>query len=481
MRQFHILKNEAVKGKKAYFTPSLIKETTEDVFNPSRGWYEIYSFNIREDIDFNELKWSIRENQSLALIRINLKEVRDSSLSDYHLANLENILKFFCEAGKEIILRPAYDIEGNGRQNEPETFILILSHIRQMAPIIKKYNNNIFVFQGLLIGSWGEMHTSSYDSPENIKRLAAACRDYIGNDICMAVRRPVQLRYIISKDCEVDILNNGRFADKRMSNIGLFDDAIFASNSHLGTFGTKRRVDCDWQNTWCIEDELSFEEVICRTVPNGGEVIYGNMGCDASYVINLLQKMHISYLNCAYDKKLLDIWKNTLIDNYGIWNGISLYNYVGMHIGYRIVVRKVDVKVKSRTCAYVKVKLENVGFAPMYESTELALILQPNNIEKNAEKAKENIKDNKMHQIVIGEYTVKFKSAEASLKIQIPIKEGKLYLGMRRKKDGKWIKFATKSIADNNLIKDNDIIDSISNNKETDIDYERLLYIGCFT
>ena len=68
------------------------------------------------------------------------------------------------DLGKDIIFRAAYDTEGMGLKNEPQDISLIYVHLRQLGGILRKYEQNILVVQGLLIGSWGEMHSSAFDS-----------------------------------------------------------------------------------------------------------------------------------------------------------------------------------------------------------------------------------------------------------------------------------------------------------------------------
>ena len=55
--------------------------------------------------------------------------------------------------------------------------------------------------------------------------------------------------------------------------------------------------------------------------------------------------MHITYLDSTHDMKALDLWKSISwdgFDNLKIWKGYSLYEYIGEHLGYRLVVRTVE-------------------------------------------------------------------------------------------------------------------------------------------
>ena len=55
--------------------------------------------------------------------------------------------------------------------------------------------------------------------------------------------------------------------------MGLFDDGILGSETDLGTFGVEPGSEAGWGSPWSTEDELIFEEQLCRYVPQGGEVL----------------------------------------------------------------------------------------------------------------------------------------------------------------------------------------------------------------
>ena len=68
--------------------------------------------------------------------------------------------------------------------------------------------------------------------------------------------------------------------------------------------------------------------------------------------------MHISYLNSEHDPAVLDKWKNSVYhDEASVFDGISGYDYIARHMGYRYVVRNTTLH-QSR----LNIELENVGF-----------------------------------------------------------------------------------------------------------------------
>ena len=59
-----------------------------------------------------------------------------------------------------MILRPVYDREGKGRECEPDSFEQVLEHLQQIGGLLRDMQHSVFIFQGMLAGSWGEMHDS---------------------------------------------------------------------------------------------------------------------------------------------------------------------------------------------------------------------------------------------------------------------------------------------------------------------------------
>lgn len=393
------------------FMPAKLKESTELVTNPSRGWYQIIYFHLPQQPDFQELRWCLRDDETLAMAVVEFSAYREKKLDQVALDTVARILDFFRHHKKDLILRFTYDCEGKGLLHEPALFSVVEEHIRQLTPIVQAYTKTIFVLQGLFIGSWGEMHGSKFLSPEYLKRLSALMEAAAGEWTWLAARRPCQWRAIHGP-------NEG------FVRMGLFDDGILGSDTNLGTFGHLKRTQTQWENAWCPKDELDFEEKLCATVPLGGEVV-----CSQQFIpseeaaLHCLRKMRVSYLNRVYDPKLLDAWKQTKSP----WAGISLYDYVGAHLGYRFCVRKVRVWKRNQH-KWLRITLENTGFAPCYEDYAVAL------------------------EIVAGDNTVRQETtwdfrnvmAESSVEFECVLLDGKgeLYLSARRVKDGRILQFA---------------------------------------
>lgn len=360
------------------FRQAELIESLDELENPGRGWYGIYTFPAEESIDPGELRWSLRQGESLALVLIDIHAYRSKLLDEDALGNIRNILSFFMQYRKDVILRPVYDREGNGRSCEPDTFELVLEHIRQIGEILKSVKHSVFIFQGMLVGSWGEMHDSRFLSPEHLRRMWSCMREYLGEDICLAVRTPSQWRTLKREE---------EFLQKKYSRLSLFDDGILGSLTHLGTFGTMTKEAAGWSGAWTRKEELDFISQITESLPCGGEVTScaGEEAAkvsEADFIVSELKKMHLTYLDSTYDMKVLNQWKQMNYTGPGIWQGRSLYEYIGSHLGYRLIVKSAQMKRTWSGKAEFTIEIENTGFGRLFQEAELFLMIENENERK---------------------------------------------------------------------------------------------------
>ncbi len=346
------------------FQKADLHESTRQLHNPSRGWYRIYTFEVEKEPDFQPMLWCDLEGDSLVMVILNIGAYKEKELDALALENMRKILQFFVKKQYEIILRITYDHEGKALEREPFFFDMVKKHLRQLIPVINEFAKHIFVYQGMLIGNWGEMHTSRFLHPMKLKELCGILRNELDDKIFTAVRRPSCWRLL--------------HTDNIKDNMGLFDDAIFGSENHLGTFGVLSKENAAWDALWCKADELAFEEELCKKVPNGGEAICGEqyLSCETpGSTVETLRKMHITYLNKEYDKKLLGIWREWKWDGDGVWKDRNMYDYIGSHLGYRFWVKDVELQrvIKDDSQLLLRIYVENVGFSNFFRQAEVFL------------------------------------------------------------------------------------------------------------
>lgn len=347
------------------FKAEKLIESTEKLNNPMRGWYSIYYFVLREGNDFDLLEGRINTSDSLAMAFIDIAALGKESLTEGDVEEIRTILNFFKNHDKDLILRFAYDHEGHGMEREPLSFAIIEKHAKALTEIVNEYDN-IFVLQGLLVGNWGEMHSSRFMKDEYLARIATIYSRC--NKVYFAVRKPVHWR------------NLNKFYSKNntetFEKIGIFDDAIFASETDLGTFSNKKKAEYGYQSEWLRSEEMEFLDNLGKKYPFGGEVIYGE-GYSDSISVNQIKddmtRMHLTYLNSEYDKKVLDKWKTMPSLGNGVWAEASLYDYVDAHLAYRFFIDKCSVRKDKEGNIIVEISVKNTGFAPIYKEADVYL------------------------------------------------------------------------------------------------------------
>lgn len=345
----------ASKKELPVFYPTVVEESNKELRNPERGWYQIVTYKLNEKFDPETVKYSLEGcDDSLVLLLVDIAYYKDKKITEEDLLRFEEVINFFAGNEMNVVLRVVYDSFGKCYENEPDNFSLILEHGAEILKAINKCKEHIFVCQGMLIGNWGEMHSSRYITPSQLVEMAKSFYGNIDTDVYCAVRTPRIWRLLYEEMMET-------------MTVGLFDDAILGSETHLGTFALEER-----------EEELDFEERICREVPQGGEVLYAETPSilritnDAKLLAEYFARMHLTYLNRTYDTRLLDNLKHVYWEEDDIWKGMDAYSYVSRHLGYRFVVKSFECRPFEQSLKWT-FEIENVGFARLYSKATVWL------------------------------------------------------------------------------------------------------------
>lgn len=444
-----------------------LKESTRALKNPGCGWYHIYTFDLSKESS-KESFYIDCEEEELVLLIIDIHAFRGcEQIPKEALEWFSSILTFFEQHDKGIILRIVYDTKGRGMEIEPSSIKIVKSHMKQLGSIIYEHTSEkkslpgkILVHQGLFVGSWGEMHSSKFLTEARMKELSDTFLEATKGNCPIAVRKPVQLRQLsCQKEASAPLQNASK------TNFTLFNDAIFGSETDLGTYVTIRQSAVPENSErekipWAREDELTWQKTKLQQSFCGGEVLGGmntlsessgntdhpTKTLDWHQVVAELAKMHVSYLNSIYSKEVLDDWKAQRI----MWNGkeISEYDYVGRHLGYRFTVTHVKISCVSRekkkqtqnqiSSSIVTLTIKNTGFANLCEEAVCRLILTENNENIKAFEIKSDPRTwNSITDTVI----------ECRIPQEIwpqQSKQTKLFLKLIRKRDGRIIEWANE-------------------------------------
>lgn len=63
--------------------------------NPGRGWYGIYTFVVQDSINPEELRWSLRDGELLALVLLDIVYIAVCNWMENALNNIRSNSQFF--------------------------------------------------------------------------------------------------------------------------------------------------------------------------------------------------------------------------------------------------------------------------------------------------------------------------------------------------------------------------------------------------
>lgn len=336
--------------------------------NPYCGFYELMGYTLKNEDNTKVLKWidsAQKCNANQILLEINLRNFSNEAITQSALDQLDLILASLSEQ-HTLIVRFLYDYDGKAKQTEPSSREQIASHMHQIAPVINAHSDRILMLQGIFTGNCGEMNNSHYGSREDVTYLMQTLAEVIDSSIYLSVRTPAQLR-TITNTFET-IASEDAFNGELRSRLGLYNDGMFGSGSDLGTYDNTPWTEASQPyEAGTREEELQFQEMLCRYVPNGGEATLLTSYSDTDNAIRDMERMHVSYLNSKHYLPTLAKWKDsTYIDAAGhSWNG---YDYIDSRLGYRYLITTThwNFDTTKDAMASFDLQIQNQGFAPAY-------------------------------------------------------------------------------------------------------------------
>lgn len=412
--------------KRTEFQKAELQESSEVLSNPGCGWYHVYTFKAQPPGDgrpVEEEAWldeSCRQEQ-LALALIDIGAFRVSPLSEEALDHIGRIMDFFHRNQKQLLLRFVYDTEGKGMEREPLTLNMVKRHMEQIGGAVRPYLEDILVMQGVFVGNWGEMHGSKFLDDGSLRELIAVLYRITEGRCFLAVRTPAQWRRVTGNP------KMGRELEERLA---LFNDGIFGSETDLGTYGTVSRAEAGETGSWSRAEELEWQRQFMDAVPNGGEILSCEPLKGYRQAAEDLEEMHVCYLNSIYHPDQLDYWRGERVEESGCWQGLSGYEYIGRHLGYRFTVS--DVTERNHE---LQIVVENNGFGNLCQETECFLVTEGETGVPGYKRLDTDARNWKSGQKTL-------------LTAALPRSEygagSSIYLQLRRKSDGRILRFANQ-------------------------------------
>ena len=367
-------------------------EGTENIVNPERGFYQALGRSIPAE---GRKAWWTTETfavytRSFGIIhlRLGLESFssaaggKDGPVSEDALAALSVTLEELRQAGGSAIVRFSYNYEGrteNGRYADwepaPE---LIETHIVQLGGVLAQNTDVVAAVETGMLGPWGEQHSTALatSGDEIFYRIVEAWLRIIPPTRTVSVRRPLYYLYwanrkygthLTLENLSEDAAKPGTDAGR----VGVFNDGYLGSESDLGTFAAR-------------EEEVKWLSRRAEQTLYGGEVVADSVtGLLGEYNnVDYLEReaflTHTSYLNIAWNDRVINAWKNTPYDGgNSVYAGCSDYDYVAAHLGYRLVLRKSELSASASGGGILRLRgsIENVGFGNVVNQKLAEIIL----------------------------------------------------------------------------------------------------------
>ena len=325
----------------------------------------------------------------------------DRPLSPEKLALLQRSLDRCRQAGLKVLLRFAY--ERNMSRKTGPTIDRILEHLDQLAPLLQKNKDVIYVLQAGFVGAWGEWHSSAHRIEEDHSKLAAI----IARELqALPKDRMIQLRVLpkykrwVLQDPTLNALTpvtvENAFSGTTAARIGLADDGFLANKSDGGTWPEPPF----YANPGNPEFDAFTRESPYLAVD--GELYWSDQGgqIDGLRAAKRLRLHHYTSLSLTHSysgyegkRYSIDRWMETCItaeelrreklpvsagyfeDRDGRPVKRTIFEYIRDHLGYRIELQKARFPQKAKSTLPVEIELINRGFATLINPRPVYLVL----------------------------------------------------------------------------------------------------------
>ncbi len=347
-------------------------ESTARINNPDQGFYRPIYVRVNENgVTYN--KNIVTASTQLYHLRTDISAFSgavngnaDKPLNQAALDGLDGLLSYLKSKDKNAIVRFAYAPNfGDMKDAEPAKEV-ILQHIKEVCPVLDKYQNTITAIEAGMIGPWGEMHSSAIANAEHISPIIDT---FLSNTstIPLLVRTPKMIYNYLGITIN-DIDDYSIAATEKAYRLGLYNDGYLGSNSDLGTYTNR-------------EKEIAFLSRQTAHLPYGGEVVIPNSPLhDIQTCLPEMNQIHLSYLNVEWNNQVIDKWKNcTYTSDCGsdsLYYGKTAFEYIENHMGYRFVLTN-STLTYTKTLDYVSASLtlKNVGFGTLHRTKNAKLLL----------------------------------------------------------------------------------------------------------
>ena len=338
-------------------------EINDSFDNPERGFYVPAFLKLRESgstVPYDQLK------HNLIHLRIDISDFGkdDCEISNDALDALDKTLKEVKKNGGTVIVRFAYDSYFNGQTVVEPDIVTIGNHIKALSKVLEDNEPVIACVETGILGQFGEIHGSDACTLENRVSVIQYWLDNLSDKFIISVRTPTHIAEWAG--VTIDELCDKGSSKKGIDRVGIFNDGYLGSGSDLGTYRNR-------------EKEIDFLESKTENTFFGGEMVaYYDKDTPrntAKYMSVEGFKTHTQYLNIQWNNNAIDALKSEVYsEENSVYDGVSGFQFVETHLGYRYVLNSSDLEVDSNNL-HVYFRINNVGFGNMINDKEASLIL----------------------------------------------------------------------------------------------------------
>jgi len=393
------------------------KESQEDMVNPERGFYIPMGTKASHFVALNAVqllsyrnhphqpaKASYAVNVSLVYRSYELDTFKNKPLPASFLDSLQKDFDAVRQAGLKMILRFAYtNTAKTGNCTDAYKICppygdaprsIVLNHIAQLKPLLRKNEAVIAVMQEGFIGIWGENYFTDYfgdastngigkvldSSWEQRNEVLKALLDALPKSRMVQVRTPqIKQKSIYGPAATVKSLPLSpaeAFNQSNKARTGFHNDCFLSSPDDYGTFydygsSSQPRQPANEILRKYIEADTKFTVV-------GGETCDDSFSPEndcapAGHAESDMQRMHYSYLNAAYNNDVNNDW-----DSAG-----CLYN-IKRKLGYRFLLQKAVLPALLNKTGKMMMQftIENIGYAALYNRRPVNIIFRNTSTQK---------------------------------------------------------------------------------------------------
>ncbi len=311
--------------------------------NPERGWYV--------EVAPADYAKAYAAGDTLVMEYVRLDAFRDKPLSPAFLDGLAKDLAAAQGSGVKLVVRFAYN-----RSYAPDAPIdLVLRHITQLTPLLRRYADVIAVVQAGFIGAYGEWHHSTNDltSLANRTKITNALLAALPSTRMVEIRTPFRADDIYPTPPDAATAFDGSNA----SRVGQHNDCFLSNATDGGTYQSPA-------------DE-AYAHQVTRYTAMGGETcdlggLWSRNDCPTS--LQELANYHWDYLNAEYWKAIYEKWKTQ-----------GCYDEISRRLGYRFALDEATapLDVAAGAPLGITVTLSNTGFGKLYNPRPLELVFVP--------------------------------------------------------------------------------------------------------